>query len=132
MTYQLGKADLGKRLSVRVTATADGRAPGVADSAATVPVRRGASRTTADAGRRSVEAGRTVRVVVRVAAVGLSPAGRVNVYDNGRLVARPRLTDGVARFALRLGRAGRHTLVVRYRGTRCLAPSSDRVTVHAR
>jgi hypothetical protein len=56
----------------------------------------------------------------------------VNVYDNGRLVARPHLTGGVARFALRLARAGRHTLVVRYAGTTWLAPSRDKTTVRAR
>lgn len=131
-TYQVGKADVGKRLSVRVTATAAGRAPGVVDSATTEPVRRGASRTVVDTGRRFVESGRAVRVVVRVAAVGLSPSGRVSVYDDGRLVARPRLADGVARFALRLEGAGRHTLVVRYRGTSWLAPSRDRATVRVR
>lgn len=130
-TYQPGKSDVGKRLSVRVTATADGRAPGVADSATTTTVRRGASRMVAHAGRRFVEVGQKVRVVVRVAAVGLSPVGRVNVYDNGRLVARPRLTGGVARVAVRLTRAGRHTLVVRYSGTSWVAPSRDRTTVRA-
>jgi hypothetical protein len=117
---------------VRVTATVDGRAPGVAESAKTAPVRRGASRTIVDTGRRIVDAGQRVRVVVRVSAVGLVPVGRVNVYDNGRLVARPQLSGGVARFALRLKRAGRHSLVVRYPGTAWLAPSRDQTTVRAR
>jgi hypothetical protein len=67
-----------------------------------------------------------------VSAVGLMPVGRVNVYDNGRLVARPLLSNGVARFALRLSRPGRHTLVVRYPGTSWLAPSRDWTTVRAR
>lgn len=131
-TYHLRKTDLGKRISVQVTATVPGRIPGVAESASTAPVQRGASRTVVDTNRRVVEPGRKIRVVVRVTAAGLSPDGRVNVYDNGRLVARPQLTDGVARVALPLKRAGRHTLVVRYPGTSWLAPSRDWTTVRVR
>lgn len=131
-SYQLRKGDTGKRVSVRVTAVADSREPGTADSAATDPVRRGSSKVAVTASRTVVANGRSVAVVARVTATGLVPTGRVSVYDNGRLVARPLLVNGVARLALRPRTIGRHLVVVKYAGASWLAPSRDWTTVRVR
>ncbi|WP_156391733.1 MULTISPECIES: Ig-like domain repeat protein [unclassified Nocardioides] len=56
----------------------------------------------------------------------------MSVYDNGRLVARPALVDGVARVALRPRRSGRHLIVVRYPGASWIAPSRDWTTIRVR
>ncbi|MFC7505576.1 beta-L-arabinofuranosidase domain-containing protein [Nocardioides sp. GCM10030258] len=131
-SYQVRRGDVGKRLSVRVTATVDGRAPGSADSAATAVVRRGASRMAVTTSRSVVPRGRAVIVTTRIAATGLVATGRVSVYDNGRLVARPALVNGVARVALRPRRSGRHLIVVRYAGASWIAPSRDWTTIRVR
>ncbi|HWJ10380.1 MAG TPA: beta-L-arabinofuranosidase domain-containing protein, partial [Nocardioides sp.] len=131
-SYQVRKGDVGKRVSVRVTALADGRALGTADSAATAPVRRGSSQLSVTASRTVVAKGRSVAVVARVTAPGLVATGRVAVYDNGRVVARPLLVKGVARVAVRLRTAGRHLLVVRYAGAPWLASSRDWTPVRVR
>lgn len=128
-SYVVRNADVGKRVSVRVTATADGREPGSATSTATAPVQRAATTTTVSANRSAVRAGRPVGLVVRVSAVGVTPAGVVKVFDNGRLVARVRLADGVARLQVRLRKPGVHRLVAAYPGTTWAAPSTGRTTV---
>lgn len=131
-SYQVRKGDVGKRVSVRVTAVADGRLPGTADSAPTAPVRKGSSALSVTVSRTVVAKGRSVTVVARVAAPGMVPTGRVTVHDNGRVVARPLLVNGVARVAVRFRTTGRHLVVVRYAGASWIAPSRDWTTVRVR
>lgn len=131
-SYQVRKGDVGKRVAVRVTAVADGREPGTADSAPTAPVRKGSSTLAVTTSRTVVVKGRSVTVVARVTSPGLVPTGRITVHDNGRVVARPLLVNGVARVAVRFRTAGRHLVVVRYAGASWIAPSRDWATVRVR
>ena len=131
-SYQLRKGDVGKRISVRVSATIDGRKPGSADSTPTAAVRRGSSQLTVRTSRAVVAKRGSVVVAARVSATGVVATGRVAVLDNGRLVARPTLVNGVAKVTLRLARAGRHTIVVSYAGTSWLAPSRGTAVVRVR
>ena len=76
-TYKLKKADVGKRVSVRVTASLAGRDDGASSSAAK-KVAKGKPKVTAKV--KNVKAGKRAKVVVRVKVAGLAkPRGTVRV-----------------------------------------------------
>ncbi|MDQ2624960.1 MAG: hypothetical protein M3Y20_07355 [Actinomycetota bacterium] len=82
--YTLTTADVGKRVSVRVTGKVAGHADGVASSSSK-KVAKGKPRVTAKAS--SVKVGKRAKVVVRVKASGLSrPKGTVTVKYGTRTV----------------------------------------------
>src|SRR5690606_6754842 len=82
--YTLTTADVGKRVSVRVTGKVAGHADGVASSSSK-KVAKGKPRVTAKAS--SVKVGKRAKVVVRVKASGLSrPKGTVTVRYGTRTV----------------------------------------------
>ena len=128
VTYTVRPRDVGKRVAVRVSATAPERPAGESTSTATAAVRRAATTTRVHAPS-SVRNGRVAVVTVRVTAPGVRPTGRVQVRDRGRLVRTVSLADGRAVVRLPLRGVGAHRLVVTYLGTTWATPSSATTTV---
>ncbi|MEO9322932.1 family 78 glycoside hydrolase catalytic domain [Nocardioides sp. C4-1] len=122
-TYRPTAADVGRRLSVRVTAARAGLQPGTATSAPTAPVAKAVAtvRTTAPA---KVRAGRKARVAITVAAPGSAVTGQVRVLLDGKVVRTLRLAGGKAVTRV-VVRRGAHRVVVRYLGSPTVAAASS-------
>lgn len=114
----LGAADAGHRMSVQVTASRAGVAPGTARSAATSPVAKAAGRVRLGIADRTPEAGSKTRITIRVGAIPSTAkaGGRVKVLVDGKVVRRLRLTDGKATLALAFA-TGTHKVVAKYLGS---------------
>ncbi|WP_205471649.1 glycoside hydrolase N-terminal domain-containing protein [Nocardioides sp. SYSU D00038] len=130
--YAVRGADVGTRLSVRVTATKPGHAAGTALAAPTARVRRAPSTTAATVRPGSVRRGGTVTVRVRVRAQGVPVAGRVRILVRGKPVALVKVRGGRATVVVRV--AGRGPAKVRavYTGSSSVAPSRDAAWVRVR
>lgn len=131
-TYVAGRADVGTRLSVRVTATLPGRAAGVATSAATARVAKAASRTTASASPRTVRKGRKVSVTIRVSGAGERATGVVRVGRTRLPAVTRRLSGGRVRITFVPRGTGRQKVTVRYGGSAVLLPSTASVRYRVR
>lgn len=130
-SYAVGPADVGARLSVRVSAAKAGHTGGTATSTDTAPVAKALTRLKVTAAKKA-RAGKPVKVTVRVAATGVTPAGTVVVKDRGKVVKRLVLADGRRTVTLRLKKTGKHRLVATYAGTAWATPSSAATTVTVR
>jgi alpha-L-rhamnosidase len=129
-SYVLGVADVGTRVSVRVTATKPTRAPGVATSTATPPVASGAATVSMKVNKTSVGKKKPVKVT---AVVTSSPAatGQVQVLVDGKVVKTAVLTDGTAVVAIRIAKLGKHKVQVVYPGAPGVGAAESAVrTVH--
>ncbi|WP_205472699.1 family 78 glycoside hydrolase catalytic domain [Nocardioides sp. SYSU D00038] len=122
-TYRVVAADAGTRLSVRVTATKDGLAPGAATSAPTAPVAKAASTTRSTVSKGKVKAGKKVKVTATVTAVGVPVTGKVQVVVDGKVVRTLVLRSGKASTKVKI-RKGTHSVVVRYLGSASVAASA--------
>ncbi|WP_244930969.1 family 78 glycoside hydrolase catalytic domain [Nocardioides sp. W7] len=127
-SYRVGTADIGTRLSVRVTATKAGKAPGVATSTATAPVAKVGSRTKVSVNRAKVGKGKPVRVTTVVTS---SPraTGKVVVRVDGKIVKRVVLRNGRAVVTVKIRRAGKHRITAAYLGSATVAASSSKARV---
>ncbi|MBO9521912.1 MAG: Ig-like domain repeat protein [Nocardioidaceae bacterium] len=114
-SYRPTAADVGKALSVRVTARLLDRS-GVATSLPTAAVKR-VSTVTARAAYRSAR--KQLVLTIRVAVPGLAnPGGTVTVKEGSRLVkARVAVRNGTAVVVISRPRAGRHGYGLSYSGT---------------
>lgn len=123
-SYQVGTADVGARLAMRVTATKAGKQPGVATSAATAVVAKVGSRTTVKVAKAKVRPGQAVKVTVRVVA---SPAatGRVAIRVDGKVVKRVALKKGRAVVPIKIRKPGKHQVTAAYAGSAVHAPSTS-------
>ncbi len=131
-TYKVSGADVGKRLSVRVTATKAGKV-GRSDSTSTAPVAKAASSVTATVSRTSVKAGKQVKVAAAVKATGVAATGKVAVLLDGKVVKTLSLSSGKASSSVTIKKKGKHTVVVRYLGSAVVAASTSAPrTVRAR
>jgi alpha-L-rhamnosidase len=129
--YRLAAADVGKVVTVTVTATSgDETPPGTATSEPTARV-AAAPTTTTVSSRARVAPGKALPVTVVVRSPGLRPVGRVVVRVNGRQVRNVALTDGRAKVTLRLA-AGTRTVRAVYRGTNAFRTSSGTKVVTVR
>lgn len=118
-SYRVTAADAGARLSVRVTATADGFAPATSTSRERAVVAAG-SLTAGVADRVVIASSGTVTYTVQVLAVGVEPTGTVSVLDRGRVVGTIELEPGDGgRGSLALSGLGRgiHLLTAQYAGS---------------
>jgi surface antigen len=112
-TYALTNADLGARITARVTDARPGYTPQVTSAAATQRVR-----TVPHLHLRVLRGTHRLRLVVGVTAHGVRPVtGVVTVRHAGALVAQQALRDGSATTVLPALRAGSRDFVVRYRGS---------------
>ncbi|GAA4724662.1 hypothetical protein GCM10023350_03840 [Nocardioides endophyticus] len=121
-SYKLSASDVGKRLSVRVTATKAGKAPGTAVSTATGPVAKAVSATKVAVSKTKVKKGKPVRVTVTV---GSSPraTGRVVVRVDGKKVKTVILKNGKATVKVVVKRKGKHKVTAVYAGSSVVAGS---------
>ncbi len=123
-TYRLGAADVAKRVSARVTASASGLDPATATSAPTSRVARAASTTRLTVGPKRVGHGQRLRVTAAVRS-SVTATGRVAVVVDGRVVRRVGLHGGRVTTRVRLTEAGRHRVVVRYLGSSAVTRSTS-------
>lgn len=122
-SYRIVAADIGTRLSVRVTATKAGKAPGVRTSSGTSPVAKAASRTKVSVNKSKVKKGKAVKVSVVVTA-NPKATGKVSVRVDGKIVKRLTLRHGKASVTVRIGKAGKHRITAAYQGSATVAASS--------
>ena len=132
-SFVLGRDDVGHRMSVQVTASNAGAAPGVARSADTGPVAKAPSKVRLRVADRTPSAGERTKVTVRVATtpVAVGATGKVVVRLDGKVVRRIRLGDGKATLRLPFA-AGKHTVKVSYAGSDSVASDSAKVKVRVR
>jgi hypothetical protein len=123
-SYVVRGADIGHRLSVRVTASKPGRTPATSTSTETAAVAKARSRTTAVVSRTQVAGGGRVTVTAKVTAP-VAATGRVKVLVDGHVVARPTLSGGTAAAKVRLHGKGKHTVRVKYAGSAMVTASAS-------
>lgn len=127
-SYRVGLADVANALSVRVTATIAGRAPGTATSAA-VRVPKVASRSTLSLKSGTVRRTRQATVTITVTASGIAgPTGTIRILAKGRVVATKTVSAsqrGKLTFRLPKLKRGRYPLVMRYSGSTTVAASQS-------
>jgi 5'-nucleotidase len=92
-TYRVVAGDAGARLSVQVTASAEGFAPTSAVSAERAVV-AASSVTVGTANRLFVTRGSSVHYTVQVVAFGIEPVGTITVFDGRRAVGTIELEAG--------------------------------------
>jgi hypothetical protein len=132
-TYRLGAGDVGRRVTVRLTASrpvAEGYEPVVRTSAATAPTSRAVPVVRARATARGK--GRVV-LALTVAAPGVDPTGAVVVRRGAKVVARGRVPRS-GRLSLALSRQPRGTVTwtVSYAGSTVVSPRAVRVAARVR
>lgn len=117
-SYTPRAADVGRRLSVQVTASPAVGPDGTATSAPTRAVVKAGSTVRLRLSDSTPRARQkvTLRITVGSTPAGVAVAGRVILKVDGRQVAVPVLRSGVATVALRLSR-GTHTIGATYRGS---------------
>ncbi|WP_244928037.1 family 78 glycoside hydrolase catalytic domain [Nocardioides sp. W7] len=123
-SYRVSAADVGQRLSVRVTATKADKVPGTATSTATAPVVKSASRTTVSVKKAKVRKGRPVTVRAVVTA-NPRATGKVAIRVDGRVVKRVVLRNGRAVVRIRIAKPGRHRVVAAYSGSATTSASTS-------
>jgi hypothetical protein len=129
-TYQVQRADAGRRLTVKVTATRPAYQAGTFTTAA-VTVTRLASTVRATLAKKVVGRGQraTLAVLVKTAGV-VSPTGVVTVMDGTRVLRKVTVAKGrKGKVALSISglRPGIHRLRADYAGTATIAAASSRV-----
>lgn len=126
-------ADVGKRLSVQVTATRDGAAPGVSRSVATLPVAKatGVVRTTISDSTPAVGVRTKLTITLSASPSTVRAAGTVTVKVDGELAKELVITDGQDSVTLRFSTPGEHTIVVRYAGSPTVSAATATRTVRA-
>lgn len=126
-TYVVRPADVGRALSVAVTARATGFAEGTSSSP-TVTVARSSSTTVARLSRTEVRKGAKVTLRVAVRSAAGAPTGTVRVLDGTRVLTKV-VVRGTRTVRLRGLAVGRHRIRVQYVGSTTTAPSTSKVVV---
>ncbi len=130
-TYRVTAADAGARLSVQVTASAEGFASVTATSNDRAVVAAG-SITLGAPDRLFVTTRGTVTYSVQVVAVGIEPVGTVSVLDRGRVVGTIELEAGdEGRGTLQISGLGRgiHLLTAQFAGSDAVRGSTTLVPI---
>lgn len=112
-TFKPTTAQIGKKLSVRVTATKPGAESATATSAATATVKTKPTMTL-----KSKVKGTTVTLTIRLTATGVSPVtGRVKVYRKSKLLKTVTLSSGKAKVKLKKQPKGKTKYKASYLGS---------------
>lgn len=133
-SYRVGKADIGHRVAVTVTASKPGLGPVSVSSRAVGPVQKAGASVSVRASKASVKKGGKVRLSIRVSSAAATPSGRVRIYENGRLRASVKLlSTGAVSYGLRLKAKGKRKIQVVYTGSAVLKPArSAKTTVRVK
>ncbi|UNX56567.1 ExeM/NucH family extracellular endonuclease (plasmid) [Georgenia sp. TF02-10] len=132
---KLRAGHVGKRISLRVTASADGYTDGVATSAATPKVAKGSVRMTAKVTPKKVKVRKTrAWVTVTVAnADGIKVGGTVTVNAKGIKKVSKQVVNGRVRLRLpAFGTKGKKVLTIRYAGSAALKGATVKRTIRVR
>lgn len=130
-THTTTAADLGRSVAVRVTASdrAESLKPTTAVSAGRVVT--GSAKVTVSA--RGAKRSAAVRVSLRLQGVATtSTTGTVRIHDGAKLVKTLRVRSGTGSATVRGLAKGKHTITVRYAGSRSHRATSIRTTVRVR
>ncbi|GGO72771.1 Ig-like domain repeat protein [Nocardioides deserti] len=127
-TYVVQLADIGKRLTVDVTATATGFSETVASATTAGTVNRLTSVTAAKLAKKKIRKGTKAKVVVTLRSAGVARTGQVRIYD-GRRVLKTLSVKGKKTVKLPKLGVGKHRIKVTYLGSRTTAPSTSKVVV---
>ncbi len=125
--YRPTSADLGRRLSVRVTGSSPASASASATSAATPAVKSVTSMVVS-----SQPSKKRVALSIRVRAKAASPTGVIRVRVDGKVRKSVRLKDGRASVVVRGLSKGKHRLSVEYGGTSKVTSAKVTRTVRTR
>ncbi len=131
-TYRLTSQDVGKRITVQVTASKAGLTPGTAISARTAKVVKTSSQTDGWVSATSVKSGTEVTLRATVTAAGVVPDGKVYVYYRGTKIRSLTLSDGTASSTFHPAKKGTQTFTFSYQGSSGVTSSKDTVKVRVR
>ncbi|MBC9732779.1 Ig-like domain repeat protein [Nocardioides marmotae] len=126
-TYVAQVADIGRTLTVVVTATA----PGFTESSETsraVTIARLSSTTTARLVKAKVRKGAKAKLRIALRAAGATQTGQVRIHAGGRLLRTISVAGNRTVKLPKLG-VGKHRIKVSYVGSRTTAPSTSTVLV---
>ncbi|MET0447715.1 MAG: Ig-like domain repeat protein, partial [Aeromicrobium sp.] len=124
-SYKITAADVGRRISVKVTASKDGDS-GTATSARTNAVAKARATTTVKYSKSSVKKGKKVKLSIVVKAPAARPTGSVQVYENGRRVKTLKLSSsGKVSYSLKLKKKGLRSITVKYTGSSTVSADSS-------
>ena len=127
-SYVVTLADLGRDLSLRVTATRTAYAPGSFTTAG-LPVARVATSTTAKAARKKIRQGRAAVLRITVDAGAASPDGKVRIDEGTKRLRTFKVATGTKKVRVTKLRRGKHVLRVRYLGSATTEASKARKVV---
>lgn len=125
-TYRPTLADVGKRLSVQVTASKSGIPDGRATSEPTTTVTKASSTVTLRAPA-SAQAGSRVRVTITVTSPSATPTGQVVLRLDGARVRTVRATGSTVQVLVKLPGRGVHRLQASYAGSPAVKPATSPV-----
>ncbi|MDN4171913.1 Ig-like domain repeat protein [Nocardioides sp. SOB77] len=126
-TYLTQVADIGRTLSVVVTATAAGFTE-ASETSRAVSIARLSSTTAASLTSRTVRKGTKATLRIALQAAGKAQTGQVEVHDGQRLLKTVSVAGQRTIKLPRLG-VGKHRIRVAYVGSRTTAPSASKVLV---
>lgn len=127
-SYVVTLADLGRDLSLRVTATRTAYAPGSFTTAG-LPVARVATSTTAKAARKKIRQGRAAVLRISVDAGAASPDGKVRIDEGTKRLRTFKVATGTKKVRVAKLKRGKHVLRVRYLGSATTEASKARKVV---
>jgi hypothetical protein len=129
-SYALAAVDVGRQITVLVTATAPGYLAGSAASAP-VTVGKASSTTTAALVKKTVPYGTAAKLVVTVKAPGVAgPTGKVKIRDGAKVIKTVTLTAAMkGKITVKLTKLtrGKHKLTAQYSGDAATSPSKSAV-----
>ena len=127
-SYVVTPADLGRDLSLRVTATRTAYAPGSFTTAG-LPVAKVATSTTAKAAKKKIRKGRAAVLRITVDAGAASPDGKVRIDEGSKLLRVVKIAKGTKKVRIAKLKRGKHVLRVRYLGSATTEASKARKVV---
>jgi hypothetical protein len=126
-TYHVTAADVGRTLTVTVTATRTGYRPGTF-RAAGVAVGKLTSSLAATASKKTLKQGQKATMKLVLSVPGLAGAsGPVTIYDGAKVLKQGSLHDGAATVQLGKLKPGVHRLKAVFTGTDSVAGSTSKV-----
>ncbi|WP_341230274.1 hypothetical protein [Nocardioides salarius] len=127
-SYVVTPADLGRELSLRLTATRTAYAPGVFTTAG-LPVAKAATSTTAKAAKKKIRQGRAAVLRITVDAGAASPDGKVRIDEGSKRLRVVKIAKGTKKVRIAKLKRGKHVLRVRYLGSTSTEASKARKVV---
>ena len=127
-SYVVTPADLGRELSLRLTATRTAYAPGVFTTAG-LPVAKAATSTTAKAAKKKIRQGRAAVLRITVDAGTASPDGKVRIDEGSKRLRVVKIAKGTKKVRIAKLERGKHVLRVRYLGSTSTEASKARKVV---